>query len=139
LYSARSFVFTQSCLFPLPQQFSLNCCCATPRRSKHGELLRQNGLFSLFAAVVKSPKFRFFAKWAFEIDEFAEFFDRRECLWHANFDISFSSLLIEGNLIFCFKLSTASAQSAKSAHLPLMTSNFQWRQQQQQQAIYLFL
>jgi hypothetical protein len=46
LYSALS--------FPLPQQFSLNCCCATPRRTNHGEWLRQNRLFGLFAAVVKS-------------------------------------------------------------------------------------
>jgi hypothetical protein len=48
--------------FRLPQQFSLNCCCATPRRSKHEELLRQIRLFSLFAAVVKSPDWRFSQK-----------------------------------------------------------------------------
>jgi hypothetical protein len=46
----------------LPQQFSLICCCATPRRSKHGEWLRQISLFSLFAAVVKSLNCRFCKK-----------------------------------------------------------------------------
>jgi hypothetical protein len=48
-------------------------------------LLRQNRLFWIFAAVVKSPNCRFFAKGAFEIDEFAAFFancDRRECPWY---------------------------------------------------------
>src|SRR5688572_6419693 len=39
-------------IFPLPQQFSLNCCCATPRRSNYACLLRQKPLFRLFAAVV---------------------------------------------------------------------------------------
>jgi hypothetical protein len=60
--------------FSLPQQFPLNCCRATPCRSKYAELLRKFGLFALFSAVVKSPNFRFFAKGAFEIDEFAEFY-----------------------------------------------------------------
>jgi hypothetical protein len=41
--------------FPLPQQFPLNCCCATPRRSNYACLLRQIVLFRPFPAVVKSP------------------------------------------------------------------------------------
>jgi hypothetical protein len=49
--------FNSKLFFVLPQQFSLICCCAAPCRSKHGELLRQNGLFWLFAAVVKTHKF----------------------------------------------------------------------------------
>ncbi len=37
-----------------PQQFSLNCCCATLRRSNYACLLRKIGLFRSFGAVVKS-------------------------------------------------------------------------------------
>jgi hypothetical protein len=50
--------FVLSTVFPLPQQFSLNCCCPTLRRSNYARLLRKISLFRLFAAVVKSPVMR---------------------------------------------------------------------------------
>jgi hypothetical protein len=50
-----SFAHYSSLSFPLAQQFPLNCCCTTPRRSNYGCLLRKISLFRPFAAVVKSP------------------------------------------------------------------------------------
>jgi hypothetical protein len=57
LITHHFFAFTFTFHFALStaaQQFSLNCCCATPRRSNYACLLRQIGLFRPFAAVVKS-------------------------------------------------------------------------------------
>jgi hypothetical protein len=64
--------FNSKLFFAFPQQFPLNCCCATPCRSKHGELLRQNVPFFAFRRSCQVPRFRFFAKRGIEIDEFEE-------------------------------------------------------------------
>jgi hypothetical protein len=55
LFWKTGFCIYFALFFPLAQQFPLNCCRATLRRSNYACLLRKIDLFRLFAAVVKPP------------------------------------------------------------------------------------
>jgi hypothetical protein len=131
--------------FPLTAAILPQLLLRPPCRSKHGGLLRQNRLFWLFAAVVKSPNCRFFAKGVCEIDEFAAFFancDRRECLWYERCQ-EVDAIVDEhgGNREFTpfsmFNFSTNSTYRGEIYNDQCWTENSLW--QQQQQRLYLLL